>query len=56
MRARAELGKKFRVGLLVSLLTPFVIGPIFKYFLMVPLPKEGLVVAALDYVWYLEFL
>lgn len=56
VRARAELRKKFRVGLLVSLLTPFVIGPIFKYFLMVPLPKEGLVVAALDYVWYLEFL
>lgn len=56
VRARAELGKKFRVGLLVSLLTPFVIGPVFKYFLMVPLPKEGLVVAALDYVWYLEFL
>lgn len=56
VRTRAELRKKFRVGLVVSLLTPFVIGPVFKYFLMVPLPKEGLVVAALDYVWYLEFL
>jgi hypothetical protein len=56
VRARAELRKKFRVGLVVSLLTPFIIGPVFKYFLMVPLPKEGLVVAALDYVWYLEFL
>jgi hypothetical protein len=56
VRVRAELRKKFRVGLVVSVLTPFVIGPIFKYFLMVPLPKEGLVVAALDYVWYLEFL
>ncbi|MCU0560218.1 MAG: hypothetical protein MUD16_08495 [Desulfobacterales bacterium] len=56
VRARADLRKKFRVGLVVSLLTPFIVGPIFKYFLMVPLPKEGLVVAALDYVWYLEFL
>lgn len=56
VRARAELRKKFRVGLVVSLLTPFIVGPIFKYFLMVPLPKEGLVVAALDYMWYLEFL
>jgi putative tricarboxylic transport membrane protein len=55
-RSHAELRKKFRIGLIVALATPFVIGPIFKYFLMVPLPKEGLVVAALDYVWYLEFL
>ena len=55
-RSQAELRKKFRIGLIVALTTPFVIGPIFKYFLMVPLPKEGLVVAALDYVWYLEFL
>jgi hypothetical protein len=56
IRTRSELRKKFRIGLIVALATPFVIGPIFKYFLMVPLPKEGLVVAALDYIWYLEFL
>ncbi len=56
VRAHAGLQQKFRVGLVVSVATPFVIGPVFKYFLMVPLPKEGLVVAALDYVWYLEFL
>ena len=56
IRTHAELRKKFRIGLIVALATPFVIGPIFKYFLMVPLPKEGLVVAALDYIWYLEFL
>jgi len=55
-RSQAELRKKFQIGLIVALATPFVIGPIFKYFLMVPLPKEGLVVAALDYLWYLEFL
>jgi cellulose synthase/poly-beta-1,6-N-acetylglucosamine synthase-like glycosyltransferase len=55
-RSQEGLRKKFRIGLIVALATPFVIGPIFKYFLMVPLPKEGLVVAALDYVWYLEFL
>jgi hypothetical protein len=56
VRGRAELKRKFRIALIVALATPFVIGPIFKYFLMVPLPKEGLVVTALDYVWYLEFL
>ncbi len=56
VRREAGLRKKFRVGLIVALVTPFVIGPVFKYFLMVPLPKEGLVVAVLDYFWYLEFL
>jgi hypothetical protein len=56
VRARTELQTKFRIGLVTSLVTPFVIGPIFKYFLMVPLPKEGLVVAVLDYLRYLEFL
>jgi hypothetical protein len=56
VRRRADLKKKFQVGLTVAFVTPFVICPIFKYFLMVPLPKEGLVVAAMDYVWYLEFL
>jgi hypothetical protein len=56
VRHSADLKKRFRIGLTVAMATPFVIGPIFKYFLMVPLPKEGLVVAALDYVWYLEFL
>jgi hypothetical protein len=56
IRADVELRRKFRTGLIVALATPLLIGPIFKYFLMVPLPKEGLVVVALDYVWYLEFL
>ncbi len=56
LRARPELKRKFRIGLVVSLATPLVVGMVFKYFLMVPLPKEGLIVAALDYLWYLEFL
>jgi hypothetical protein len=56
VRADTRLRRQFRIGLIVALATPFVIGPIFKYFLMVPLPKEGLAVAALDYVRYLEFL
>lgn len=48
--------KKYRTGLIVGIATPFVIGPIFKYFLMVPLPKEGLIVSVSDYIWYFEFL
>lgn len=56
VRGNADLRKRYRLALIVSLLGPFVIGPIFKYFLLVPMPKEGLIVAVLDYVWYLEFL
>ena len=33
---------------------PFTIGIIFKYFLLVPMPHEGLVVSLLDAIWYAE--
>jgi len=56
VRRTPDLRKRFRLGLIVGLLAPFLIGPIFKYFLLVPMPKEGLVVSVLDYFWYLEFL
>jgi hypothetical protein len=47
--------KKFRTGLIVAVVTPFVVCPIFKYFLLVPMPTEGLVVSLLDAIWYFEF-
>jgi hypothetical protein len=47
--------KKFRTALIVAVVAPFVVCPIFKYFLLVPLPSEGLVVALLDAIWYFEF-
>jgi hypothetical protein len=47
--------RKFRVSLIVAIAAPFVICPIFKYFLLVPMPTEGLVVALLDAIWYFEF-
>ena len=56
VRRTPDLRKRYRLGLIVGLLAPFLIGPIFKYFLLVPMPKEGLVVFVLDYFWYLEFL
>jgi cytochrome c oxidase assembly factor CtaG len=56
VRKDLELRKRYRRSLIISLLAPFIIGPIFKYFLLVPMPKEGLIVAILDYFWYLEFL
>jgi hypothetical protein len=55
-RRTPNLRKRYRLGLIVGFLAPFLIGPIFKYFLMVPMPKEGLMVAVMDYIWYLEFL
>ena len=49
-----ELMPKFKLSLLIGLLAPFTIGIIFKYFLLVPMPHEGLVVSLLDAIWYAE--
>ncbi len=50
-----ELKIKFRRSLIVAFVAPFTIGIIFKYFLLVPMPFEGLVVSLLDAVWYADF-
>jgi hypothetical protein len=55
IRGNPELRKKFRTGLIVAVVAPFLIGSIFKYFLLVPMPAEGMVVALLDAIWYFEF-
>jgi hypothetical protein len=47
--------KKYRTGLWVGFVTPLIIGSIFKYFLKVPLPKEGIITAFLDMIRYLDF-
>ena len=49
-----ELMPKFKLSLLIGFLAPFTIGMIFKYFLLVPMPHEGLVVSLLDAIWYAE--
>jgi hypothetical protein len=54
-RDNPQLRKKFRISLIVAVVAPFVVCPIFKYFLLVPMPSEGMVVALLDAVWYFEF-
>ena len=36
----------------VSLLTPLIVGAVFKYGLLVPLPNEGLTVEVLDRISY----
>lgn len=54
VRNNPELFKKFKLSLLIGFLAPFIIGIIFKYFLLVPMPFEGVVVYLLDAVWYAE--
>ena len=49
------LRKKYRTSLILAVVPPFIICPVFKYFLLVPMPTEGLVVAVLDALWYWEF-
>ena len=56
IRQNSALRKKYRTALIVGLASPFIVGMIFKYFLLVPMPSEGLVIAVTDYFWYLEFL
>jgi hypothetical protein len=55
IRGNPAWRRKFRIGLIVAVAAPFIVCPIFKYFLLVPMPTEGLVVALLDAIWYSEF-
>ena len=56
VRKNTALRKKYRTAMIVAIAAPFIVGLIFKYFLLVPMPAEGIVVTVLDYLWYLEFL
>lgn len=49
------LRKKYRTSLILAVIAPFLIGPIFKYLLLVPMPTEGLVVTLMDAIWYWDF-
>ena len=55
VRKSPVLRKKYRTGMIIALAAPFIVLPIFKYFLLVPMPTEGLIVALLDKVWYMDF-
>jgi hypothetical protein len=55
LKGNSELMIKFRRSLIIAFVAPFTIGIIFKYFLLVPMPFEGLVVSLLDSVWYADF-
>jgi hypothetical protein len=53
-RNNAETMSKFKLSLLIGFLAPLTIGIIFKYFLLVPMPHEGLVVSLFDAIWYAD--
>ena len=55
VRHDPALRGKYRTCLILSVVSPFVVCPIFKYFLLVPMPTEGLVVALLDAIRYWDF-
>jgi len=55
IRSIPTLRKKYRTSLILAIAAPFLIGPIFKYLLLVPMPTEGLIVAAMDAILYWEF-
>ena len=55
IRHQPRLHKKYKTGLIVAIVAPFTIGSIFKYFLLVPMPTEGLIVAVMDAVRYWDF-
>lgn len=51
----AESRARLRTGLIVAFASPLGLGSVFKYFLLVPLPFEGMVVSVMDMIWYWEF-
>jgi len=55
IRKAPALRKKYRTSMIVAFLAPFLVGMTFKYFLLVPMPAEGIFVTILDYFWYMEF-
>jgi hypothetical protein len=55
IRRNSMLRKKYRTAMILAFISPFIVGTIFKYFLLVLMPSEGLVIAVMDYFWYFEF-
>lgn len=47
------LAKKFKTSLMIAVIAPLLIGMIFKYLLLVPMPFEGLAIKLSDWLWYM---
>jgi len=52
VRSRGELRRKLRTTLMVSLIVPLIVCPTFRYFLLVPLPKEGGIIRLMNLIRY----
>ena len=39
--------------MIIAVSAPLLVGMIFKYLLLVPMPYEGLVVLLMDAIWYM---
>ena len=55
VRSTPVMRRKYRTSLILGVIAPFLIGPIFKYLLLVPMPTEGLVVTLMDAIRYWDF-
>ncbi len=55
IRRNPMLRKKYRTAMIIAFVSPFLVGLTFKYFLLVPMPFEGRVVAITGFFWDLEF-
>jgi hypothetical protein len=53
IRKNPGLRKKYRTAMIVACVAPLLVGMTFKFFLLVPMPTEGLVATILDYFWYI---
>jgi hypothetical protein len=51
-RTEPKLKRRFRTTLIVSLIVPVMLCPVFRYLLLVPLPKEGAIVEIMHLVRY----
>ena len=54
INGQPDLTRRFRLCLIIAFVAPLTIGIIFKYFLLVPMPYEGLIVQLLDGIWYAD--
>lgn len=54
VRGQQDLKRNFRLSLIIAVAAPLAIGILFKYFLLVPMPHEGLIVHLLDSIRYAE--
>jgi hypothetical protein len=51
-RGDASQARRFRTGLLVAFIAPTFLVPVFKYFLLVPMPYEGFFIEIMEYLRY----